>query len=173
MSIKFNTTDKAKRLTGTKRKTCCLDAYLGATPIALRSGWDGGSRSDYSVVNVLTGVRSNPPTNSNYAFDRAPKVEYTPAPGDVLIKTGTFCGKPSYPSFSCAEADLDAVKRFLGIASVADSKTPHSDESGDARFVRQSTVMDDCGTGGVSGAYMTPKEEKEYNAGMARLAELG
>lgn len=116
MNETIQTTDKIKRLTGTRRKTCRLDTYLSATPQTLRTGWDGGSCSHYSVVNILTGVSSNPPTNSSFAFDRAPKVQYVATPGDVLIQTGTFCGKPSYPSFSCAEADLDAVKRFLGVS---------------------------------------------------------
>lgn len=109
------TTDKIKRLTGTRRKKCRLNTYLSAEPRLLHSYWDGGSRSEYSVVNVLTGAHSNPATWGGN-FDRAGKREYVAAPGDVLIQTGTFCGKPSYPSFSCAEADLDAVKRFLGVS---------------------------------------------------------
>lgn len=114
MNETFKTTDKAKQLTGTVRKTCRLDTYLSATPRLLRSCWDGGSYSSYSVFNINTRQHSEPPTVGS-AFDRSPKVEYVAAPGDVLITTGTFCGEPSYPCFSCMKADLEAVKRFLGI----------------------------------------------------------
>jgi hypothetical protein len=41
------------------------------------------------------------------------------------------------------------------------------------RFVRTFTVMDDTGTGGFCGYYFTPEQEREYNDGMARMAELG
>lgn len=52
-------------------------------------------------------------------------------------------------------------------------KTPHSDESGQSREVVIAVVMDDCGTGGRSVMHLTPAEEREYNEGMARMAEMG
>lgn len=48
----------------------------------------------------------------------------------------------------------------------------HSDESGDARIVKTHSIMDDCGTGGVWGTWMTPAEEAAYNDGMAKLAAM-
>lgn len=112
MNESIITTDKIKRLTGTRRKKCSLNTYL--SECVLSSYWDGGSCSKYSVVNVLNGLHTNPPVHGGQ-FDRSEKRKYVPAPGDVLITTGTFCGKPSYPSFSCREEDLTAVKQFLGI----------------------------------------------------------
>jgi hypothetical protein len=53
------------------------------------------------------------------------------------------------------------------------TNTPHSDQSGESRPVHIASVMDDCGTGGKVFAHMTPAEEAEYNAGMAKLAEWG
>lgn len=50
--------------------------------------------------------------------------------------------------------------------------TPHSDESGQSRPI----VIATCLAGKDSSQlvmHMTPKEEKEYNAGMAKLAEWG
>jgi len=41
------------------------------------------------------------------------------------------------------------------------------------RFVHTASVMDDCGTGGFCGYYFTPEQEREYNDGMARMAEMG
>lgn len=40
-------------------------------------------------------------------------------------------------------------------------------------FVHTHSVMDDCGTGGICGFYATPAQKKEYEEGMARMAEMG
>jgi len=50
--------------------------------------------------------------------------------------------------------------------------TPHTDESGPSREV----VIAMCLAGPDSGKtvmHLTPREEREYNDGMARLAEMG
>jgi hypothetical protein len=41
------------------------------------------------------------------------------------------------------------------------------------RFIHTASVMDDTGTGGFCGFYATPEQEREYNDGMARMAEMG
>ena len=41
------------------------------------------------------------------------------------------------------------------------------------KFIHTSSVLDDTGTGGFRGFYATPSQEREYNDGMARLAEMG
>ena len=41
------------------------------------------------------------------------------------------------------------------------------------RFIHTASVMDDSGTGGFCGFYATPEQEREYNDGMARMAEMG
>jgi hypothetical protein len=41
------------------------------------------------------------------------------------------------------------------------------------KFVHTHSIMDDGGTGGICGFYATPEQEREYNEGMARMAELG
>lgn len=41
------------------------------------------------------------------------------------------------------------------------------------RFIHTASVMDDSGTGGFCGFYATPDQEREYNDGMARMAEMG
>lgn len=50
---------------------------------------------------------------------------------------------------------------------------PHTDESGPSRAVHISSVIDDTGTGGRTFIMLTPKEEEDYNDGMARMAEWG
>jgi len=41
------------------------------------------------------------------------------------------------------------------------------------RFIHTASVMDDSSTGGFCGFYATPEQEREYNDGMARMAEMG
>lgn len=41
------------------------------------------------------------------------------------------------------------------------------------KFIHTASVMDDSGTGGFCGFYATAEQEKEYNDGMARMAEMG
>ena len=52
------------------------------------------------------------------------------------------------------------------------SKNVKASEAAGARFVQTASVMDDCGTGQIVGQYMTPAQEREYNDGMARMAEM-
>jgi hypothetical protein len=41
------------------------------------------------------------------------------------------------------------------------------------RYIHAFSVMDDSGTGGFFGYYFTPEQEREYNEGHARMAEMG
>jgi hypothetical protein len=50
---------------------------------------------------------------------------------------------------------------------------PHTDTSGDSRAIVIASVIDDCGTGGRCVMHLTPNEEREYNDGMAALADMG
>lgn len=113
-SYTFKTTHKVKQLTETRRKSFFIMPHLVSAGQVLLSYWDGGSKSVYSVVNILTGLHYLPPVHGGL-FDKSEEKEWVPAPGDVLICCGTFCGKPSYPNFSCLEADVTALKTFLGV----------------------------------------------------------
>jgi hypothetical protein len=58
----------------------------------------------------------------------------------------------------------------------ANSKTeiwdsPHTDESGPSRRIVIATCLAGKDSGEVA-MHMTPAEEKEYNSGMAKLAEM-
>jgi hypothetical protein len=41
------------------------------------------------------------------------------------------------------------------------------------RFIHTASVLDDSGTGQFCGFYATPEQERSYNEGMARMAEMG
>jgi hypothetical protein len=105
----YSTTPKVKELTGTRKR----DFYLNLRQsISTDSYWDGGSRTQYEVLNIDTGARFIPPAGS---YPWTTQNIYTLKPGDVVIATGVFCGKPARPSFSCLPEDNDRVKKFLGI----------------------------------------------------------
>ena len=111
MSEYFKTTDKVKRVTGTRKREFSIRVQ---DKVRTDSYWDGGSRSEYRVTNLHTGATFVPPAGS-YPWTVAN--DYTLQPGDIVIETGTFCGKPSTPCFRCRADDVPAVKAFLGLVS--------------------------------------------------------
>ena len=63
------------------------------------SYWDGGSRSDYFLVNIATKEVVPIPGVSPMQFG-GPKEDPVQhlQPGFAIIEAGTFCGKPSTPT---------------------------------------------------------------------------
>jgi len=60
--------------------------------------WDGGSRSDYFLIEVSTKkitplIHASPPQFGGMKEPAIQKIE----PGFVLIEAGFFCGKPATP----------------------------------------------------------------------------
>ena len=110
--MKFATTEMVKRAAGTRKKSFSLDTTT--SPRCTDSYWSGGSRSDFVVQNIDTGLNYRPPGGQ---FPWNTPNDYTLQPGDVLIETGTFMGKPATPRFLCRPEDLERVKTWLGIPS--------------------------------------------------------
>ena len=52
------------------------------------------------------------------------------------------------------------------------TQSNNNNVSSEVRFVEFGSVIDDSGSNTVAGRNMTADEEREYNAGMARLAEM-
>ena len=75
-------------------------------------------------------------------------VELTPVPEPVSVKA----------SSATSSRDIYSSK--------------HSDVSGDSREIVIASVLAGKDSGVVT-MHLTPAEEREYNSGMARLAELG
>ena len=103
-------TPKVKELTGTRKKD--FRFYTTSEPICTNVYWDGGSRTEYEVLNMNTGRRFMPPpgsypwtTPNRYAFQA----------GDLLIETGVYRGKPSSPCIGCRLEDETAASAYLGI----------------------------------------------------------
>lgn len=79
------------------------------------SYWDGGSKTTYTVINMLTGKTGFPPTGSYPTF----QAEYLLGPQELMMETSVFCGKPGTPRFECRADDEQLARKFLGIETVA------------------------------------------------------
>ena len=58
------------------------------------------------------------------------------------------------------------------IIQVKNVETAKANAPQGTRFIHTMSIMDDSAAGGFWGFYATPSEEREYNDGMASLAEL-
>jgi hypothetical protein len=106
----INTTPRVKVLTNTKKKQFWFT--LTSLPQSTNSYFDGGSRDQYTVINVITG-RHFTPESGHYPWTT--KNDYTLQSGDVLMVTGMCCGKPRTPHFMCLPEDNQRVRNWLGI----------------------------------------------------------
>jgi hypothetical protein len=105
----INMTEGVKRLTRSKKKTFWFST---AIKVCTNSYLDGGSRSEWQVYNLDTKADFTP-NPGQYPWTTAN--DYTLQPGDVVIETGLFCGKPSTPHFQCLPVDVQRVKAWLGV----------------------------------------------------------
>ena len=83
---------------GSRKRTAFVETIraCSAQPRLLASYWDGGSRDEWALFKAdgkraPLSVVTSPPQFGGTA------PAYVPAPGDVLIRAGTFAGRPSTP----------------------------------------------------------------------------
>lgn len=115
MTEKYKQTAKTKALlagTDSARKRDFRFSTLTRNQVGTASYWDSGSRDCYTVINMTTGARITPPVGSYPMF----QAEYTMQPGDLLVQTGIFLGKPSAAYFHCLPEDENKARMFLGLA---------------------------------------------------------
>jgi len=98
-----------KLLTGTKKKTFYISTTTAVSP---RGGWSGGSRSYFSGLNYKTGKQFSFQEGDNF-YVQTTRQELPV--GCIMIETGVFCGKPSYPRIYCRPEELAVVMSFLGL----------------------------------------------------------
>lgn len=107
-----------------RKRRAFVSAFHGGKNI--NSYWDGGSRSEYAIVNLVTGERKNLPTATHPYFDIAARrllntstndgyvsvdhvgnVRLNALPdGYVLVQAGTFCGVPATAHLFLNDANL-------------------------------------------------------------------
>ena len=114
MNTYYPMTNQAKSLSGSRKKQFGFAAD-STRPENTASYWDGGSKTTYSVINMLTRQSGYPPTGSYPTF----KAEYTLNPQELLVETSIFMGKPGTPRFTCRPEDEQLARKFLGIESVS------------------------------------------------------
>ncbi len=110
MNTYYKTTEAVKNITRSRKHQFSFGT--SEQPQNTDSYWSGGSRSEYSVYNMDTNKFGFPPAGK---YPWTTENRYTLQPGDVLIETGTFCGKPATPRFTCLPADEARAKAWLGI----------------------------------------------------------
>ena len=112
---RYKMTQKVKDLTGSRKR----EFSFGTTdrPISTNSYWDGGSRREYEVFNRNTGDLFTPSGGRYPWCNPEDRGEYTLTPGDIMIETGSLCGKPATPYIGCRTDELEAVKKWLGISA--------------------------------------------------------
>lgn len=109
-------TPQAKRLSGSHKRNFVLYVDDRADcPINTASYWDGGSKTSYSVLNMVTGATGYCPTGSYPTF----QAEYVLKAQELLIETSIFLGKPGTPRFTCRSEDESLARKTLGITAVA------------------------------------------------------
>jgi len=83
------------------------------------SYWDGGSKTDYRVRNIDTGANFIPPAG---VYPWTVKNDYILQPGDLVIATGMFCGRPASPRLICRPEDEARMMAWLGLEVSPDAE---------------------------------------------------
>ena len=85
----------------------------GSAVSCLGTFWDGGTRYHYSRAELTTGKLLNIESQRGpREFGGGEPHEEILGPGFVLVRTGTFCGKPSRPHLWVR---TDSLQQLLGI----------------------------------------------------------
>lgn len=66
--------------------------------------WDSGSRSTYHLVRICQSTAKHLGQHSPPQFGGQTPIEYF-APGQCIVRTGTFCGKPSHATIYISRSD--------------------------------------------------------------------
>lgn len=110
LSDKVSLSPTAKGIIGTRKQSCFVRVSHGGEH-STGSYWDSGSRSVYRVVDMRTTKGFTPPAGSYPTFDG----RYQLKSGEVLISTGTFCGKEATPSITFLADDIEMVERYFAL----------------------------------------------------------
>ena len=79
---------------GSRKRKAFVSTH-SCKPRKLMSYWSGGSITEYTAFNSKGGILNIPVGTDPFRYHDTP--EWTPSPGDVLVTSGTSCGKPATP----------------------------------------------------------------------------
>lgn len=98
---------KAQNIIGTRKKKAFVSILTEPCEVNTASYWDSGSRDQFGVYS-LTSKQTSIPFGGIYpTFDAKHKLLV----GEVLIRRGTFQGKPATPSLTFICVDQPFVER--------------------------------------------------------------
>lgn len=104
-------TDKFKSLVGYRKRkirACKFDSE-GERVLRTASYWDGGSKSDYLVINLDNNKETIPPAGEYPNFS----AYYPLKQGEMMIEYGIFMGKQSTARVSYFPSDSERVKQYF------------------------------------------------------------
>lgn len=111
---------KAQEIIGTRKQKCFVTELAQARELNTASYWSDGSRDQFVVLNLASGKRTSPPIGQYPMFD----AKYTLQPGEVLIRTGVFCGKPATPEITFIACDKTQVATMFELPLVSPTAKP-------------------------------------------------
>lgn len=111
MRKEIEVTQRIRSFIGGSQRKATLRTCVDGQTMNTASFWDSGSRNEFLVVNIDTGASFVPRKGIYPTF----QAEYTLQPGEILIQTGVFMGKPSRPYITFQPIDgAEKVMRYLG-----------------------------------------------------------
>jgi hypothetical protein len=108
-TIPTNTSDKTKLAAdaiGYRRKTIRVVETTAVDIVGTE--WSGGSRSFYVAMRLVDGIVDL--IRGADAWDRFP-VTYTLRPGTVVVRGGTFAGRPGLATVYALPEDAEELRR--------------------------------------------------------------
>lgn len=105
-------------ITRSRKRKCFIHVVRAGETCHTPSYWDGGSRDEWRVIR-RAGTTEHVPTNHPFFNWRGMTDHVVVQHGDLLIKTGTFCGKPATPAIYCTLATVVARCAEWGLPELA------------------------------------------------------
>ena len=110
MRKEIEITAKIRSFIGGNQRKATLTTCGNGQTMNTASFWDEGSRNEFLVVNMDTGASFVPRKGIYPTF----QAEHTLQPGEIMIQTGVFLGKPARPYIRFQPRDgAEKVMAFL------------------------------------------------------------
>ena len=117
MILKLKQNAKSKAFTGSLKHSLFV---IETDTVSPASQWDGGSRSQWTFINLDDKIAGCSHNKKPYDFKIATgflersQTQTIPL-GCIVLETGISCGKPMTPYIRCNPEDVSRLREFLGI----------------------------------------------------------